>query len=137
MHEARFVAYLFCDPCQKRDNVMLGHRFDSVNCRNIDRWVGIPPCPQRLRRRSRHNAAFGECIRCMRLNFKPDAETVFRLPNLDHIGAGITWNHKKRFLLGSGVVVPLAGAPLGVKMRGKKEGRGFYAAPFLLKFLRV
>jgi hypothetical protein len=73
----------------------------------------------------------------MRLNFKPDAETVFRLPNLDHIGAGITWNHKKRFLLGSGVVVPLAGAPLGVKMRGKKEGRGFYAAPFLLKFLRV
>jgi hypothetical protein len=51
----------------------------------------------------------------MRLNFKPNAETVFRLPNLDHIGAGITWDHKKRFLLATGVVVPLAGAPLGVK----------------------
>jgi hypothetical protein len=51
----------------------------------------------------------------MRLNFKPNTETVSRLPNLDHIGAGITWNHKKRFLLGSGVVVPLAGAPLAVK----------------------
>jgi hypothetical protein len=65
----------------------------------------------------------------MRLNFKPNAETVFRLPNLDHVGAGITWDHKKRFLLATGVVVPLAGAPLGVKKHGKKEGRGFYPAP--------
>jgi hypothetical protein len=71
----------------------------------------------------------------MRLNFKPNAETVFRLPNLDHFGAGITWDHKKRFRLISGVVVPLAGVRLGVKTRGKKEGRGFYAAPFLFKFL--
>jgi hypothetical protein len=73
----------------------------------------------------------------MRFYLEPNAETVFRFPNLDHVWAGITWDHKKRFRLISGVVVPLAGAGFGVKTPAKKEGRGFYAAPFLLDFLRV
>jgi hypothetical protein len=73
----------------------------------------------------------------MCLNFEPNAKAVFRLPDLHHVGAGITWDHIVRFLLVSGVVAPLAGAPQGVKNDApeahKKEGRGFYAAPLLMR----
>jgi hypothetical protein len=51
----------------------------------------------------------------MCFNFEPNAKPVFRLPDLHHVGAGITWDHIVRFLLLSGVVAPLAGAPQGVK----------------------
>jgi hypothetical protein len=31
------------------------------------------------------------------LDLEPDTETVFRLPDFDHVGAGITWDHAAAF----------------------------------------
>ena len=45
MHEARLVADLFGNPGQERDNVMLGHRFDGVDRRDVNGRVCIPPFP--------------------------------------------------------------------------------------------
>ena len=137
MHEAGFIAHLLCDPCQERDDIMLGDSLNRVNGSNINSWIGVPPFPKRLRSRGGNNAAFGKRIGGMCLNFEPNAKAVLRLPDLHHFGAGITWDHIVRFLLLSGVVAPLAGAPQGVKNDApeahKNEGRGFYAAPLLMK----
>ena len=40
-----------------------------------------------------NNAQFCQCIRRMRLNFKPDLEFRFRFPDSNHIGTGIARDH--------------------------------------------
>ena len=47
MHETRFLTNLLSDPSQEGDNVMFGHRFDSVDSFHIDCGLACPPVPQR------------------------------------------------------------------------------------------
>ena len=77
---------------QKGDNVMLGHSFDFIDARDVE--LDIFCLPNRLRVFARDHAQIGHRVAGVRLDLKPDAEFRLGGPDGDHVGAGITGDHR-------------------------------------------
>ena len=76
---------------QERDDVMLGHRLDLVDARDVE--VRIPGLPHGFGVFAGDDAQIGHRIAGMGLDLVPDAEFRLRRPDGDHFGAGITGDH--------------------------------------------
>jgi hypothetical protein len=74
---------------EEGDHVMLGDALDLVDARDIEGGVAAL-FPDLGGGGLRHDAEIGQLVGGMRLDLEPDAEAVLRLPDGDHIGAGIT-----------------------------------------------
>ena len=95
VHKARFLADIVRNPCKEGDNIVLGHRFNSVDGSYVDSRLSRPPIPQGLCSSLRNHTQISQLLRGMGLYLEPDAIFRFRLPNGGHGWAGITRNHRK------------------------------------------
>ena len=89
MHEARFFADIFGDIGQEGDHVMLHFALDLVDPRDVELALGPDRCCCFLG----HNAEFRERVGGVRFDLEPDLEFRFWLPDGNHFGAGIAWDH--------------------------------------------
>ena len=96
MHEAGLVAaHMFGQMSEKGDDVVFGHGLDFINAGHVKFHVlGFPDGIGVL---ARDHTQIGHCIAGVRLDFIPDAELRGRLPDLNHVGAGITGDHGRAF----------------------------------------
>ena len=77
---------------QEGDNIMLGLALDFVDAGDIEcRVSGL--VPDVLCRGLGNDAALGQSIAGMRLDFEPDAKFALRRPNRHHVRAGIAGDH--------------------------------------------
>ena len=88
MNEPGFIADMFRQVGQKRDDVVLGLAFNLIDALDLESAA----VPDRLCRFLWNDAEFRLCIAGMCLDLKPDAELVFGLPDGCHRGAGVSWN---------------------------------------------
>ncbi len=77
---------------QEGDDVMLGDGFDLVDAGDVE-GCGTALFPDRLCRRLRDDAEFGQRVAGMRLDLEPDAELGFGRPDGDHFRSGVARDH--------------------------------------------
>ena len=92
MHETRVGADELGEMGQEGDDVVLGHALDLVDALDVE---GDLPrlLPDGLGALLRDDAELGQRVAGMRLDLEPDAEARLRLPDGDHLGAGIAGDH--------------------------------------------
>ncbi|MNL50346.1 hypothetical protein D3C87_1733570 [compost metagenome] len=79
---------------QEGDDVMLGDTLDLVDARDVEDGV-LRLGPDRRGGLLRNDAELGQPIGGMGLDLEPDAEAGLRLPDSDHLGAGIARDHAR------------------------------------------
>jgi hypothetical protein len=77
---------------QEGDDIMLGDALDLVDPGHVEGGV-LGLGPDRRGCFLWHDAELGELVGGVRLDLEPDAEARLRLPDRDHLGAGITGDH--------------------------------------------
>src|SRR3546814_8241483 len=92
VHEARGFTDMLGDVGEEGDDVVLHLRLDRVDSVDLERAF----LPDRLCGLPRHHAQLGERIGGVRLDLEPDAEFRLRLPDRDHVRAGIAGNHRSQ-----------------------------------------
>src|SRR3546814_20382192 len=80
VHEARFLADIFGDPGQEGDDVVPGHRLDSVDRGDVDRGVRRPTVPQRLGGGFGYSAQFGESVGRVGIDLNTEAKPILGTP---------------------------------------------------------
>ena len=91
MHEAGFRPDDFGKMRQESDDVVLDLGLDCLDASDVE-LGGFALGPDFLGGVLRDDAEFAHGLGGVRLDLKPDAESRFRRPDRDHVGAGIAGN---------------------------------------------
>ncbi len=102
MEEARFGADLLGGPGQEGDDVMLHHRFDRIDARDVDGRLCRPIFAHPGRRFLGNRTELRHRVERVRLDLEPDAISVFRLPDRRHPGPRVAGNHRPALWAGKG-----------------------------------
>ncbi len=95
MHEARIGADEFGEVRQEGDDVVLYDALDLVDARDVEN--DAPRLlPNGFGARLGDDANLGERVAGVRLDLEPDFEARLRRPDRDHLGTGITGDHRRR-----------------------------------------
>ena len=88
MQKPRLLPHLLGDVSEKRDYIMLGHRFNFIDPRNRGSVVPLRrPRPDGFCRLGRNGAKRRHGVRRMRLDLEPDLKTRGWLPKRNHFRA--------------------------------------------------
>ncbi len=93
MHEPRLGADDLGKVRQERDDVVLGDALDLVDPGHVEFGV-FALGPDLLRRSLRHHAELGHGVGGVRLDLEPDAKPRLRRPDRNHVGTGVTRDHR-------------------------------------------
>ena len=104
---------------QEGDHVMLGHRFDFVNARDVE--LHVLGFPHRVSILARDHAEIGHGFAGMRLDLVPNLEFGLGRPDCDHLRAGIAGDHGRRHLY---VIAQQMPGLLDQQRQDSKAGRG-------------
>ena len=108
MHEPRLWPNMFGQVGEEGQHVMLGHPLDLVDALDLEPAA----LPHRFGGALRDNTQLRLSIAGVRLDLEPDLELGLGLPDADHFGPAVTWDHERAASMQSRVFACIARGPL-------------------------